>query len=218
MPRWLRVLGWLGAAAAAALLVWFWPSLRPICSHSISKAADFLARAGPWGPLLVACVPVLPVYVSPLPVWPVTVAAGARYGALSSTLLSLAGAAANSAINFALARKLGTRFVNRYLGPKWIQTAEKLEPLRFLGFSLLGRLMPISCSDLVACAAGISRIRMPTFLVVAVLGQAPAFYAYAFLGHELAAPSGSSLMSSLLLIMLAALALGGRRIWQRLLS
>lgn len=217
MPRWSRVFGWLGAAAAAALLLWLWPSLRPACSASINAAADLLVRAGPWGPLLVAFLPVLPAFISPLPVWPVTVAGGALYGAFSSTLLSLAGAAGNAAINFWLARKLGTRLANRFLSPKWIEAADRLGPLHFLGLSLVGRLMPISCSDLVAYAAGIGRISMPTFLMVAVLGQAPAFYAYALLGHELTAPSGSSLMSGLLLLLLVAVALGGRRLLQRLM-
>lgn len=216
--RWMKWLGWGLGTLLIGLGIWKWPMVGPFCSSSVSKAANLLARTGRWGPLLVAFVPTLPAFISPLPVWPMTVAGGALYGVIPATLLSLVGAATSAAINFVLARKLGVRLVKRFLGPKWIQAADKLRPLHFVGLSLVGRLMPIACSDLVAYAAGIGNISMPTFLGMAVLGQAPALFVYAFLGHDLVAARGASVMGTVVILLLVALALSGRRIWQRMVS
>lgn len=217
MPRRLRTLGWLAAALAAALVLWFWPSIRPAFSGGVSAAADLLSRTGPWGPSLVVLLQTLQAVISPLPSWPVTVAAGALYGALPGTLLSLAGGCLGAAVNFMLARRLGTPLVSRHLGPRWLQAAARLGPVHFLVLSLMGRLIPVASFDVVAYVAGISRISLPAFLAVAALGQAPALYAYAYVGRDLAAAQEASLVGSLLLLLLVALALGGRSLWQRLM-
>jgi len=217
MPRWLRVIGWLGSAAAAALLIWLWPSLRPAFSGGVSAAADLLSRTGRWGPPLVVLLQMLQAVISPLPSWPVTVAAGALYGALPGALLSLVGGCLGATLNFTLARRIGTPLVQRHLGPRWLQAAARLGPVHFLVLSLMGRLIPVASFDVVAYVAGISRISLPAFLGAAALGQAPALYAYAYVGRDLAAAREASLLGSLLLLLLVALALGGRRLWQRLM-
>jgi len=217
MPRWLRIVAWVGAALAVALLIWLWPSLRPAFSGGVSAAADLLSRTGRWGPPLVILLQMLQAVISPLPSWPVTVAAGALYGAWPGTLLSLTGACLGAALNFSLARRLGVPLVRRHLGPRWLQAAARLGPVHFLILSLMGRLIPVASFDVVAYVAGISRISLPAFLGVAALGQAPALYAYAYVGRDLAAAREASLAGSLVLLLLVVLALGGRRLWQRLM-
>lgn len=211
--RWLwgALLVALGAAA-----LWAWPLVRPAFSGGVQTAADLLARTGAWGPLVVIGLQTLQAVVSPLPSWPVTVAAGALYGPWAGTLYSLVGGTAGAAINFWLARRVGQPLVRRTLGERWVERAGRLGPVHFLVLSLFGRLIPIASFDAVAYVAGISRLSLQAFLGVAVLGQAPAFFAYAWFGSDLAAAQEAGLWGSLMFLLFLALILGGRRLWQRL--
>jgi uncharacterized membrane protein YdjX (TVP38/TMEM64 family) len=216
--RWKSAAGYAAGIAAATATIWLWPSIRPAFSGTMAAAADLLARTGPWGPLVVIGLQMVSAVVSPLPQWPVTVAAGALYGPLPGTLYALVGGTLGAAINFAIARRVGQPLVRRTLGEKWVQKAATLGPLHFFVLSLFGRLIPIASFDLVAYVAGISGIRLLTFLGVGALGQAPALFAYAWFGSDLAAAGRASLWSSLLLLLFIALILGGKRIWARLMA
>jgi uncharacterized membrane protein YdjX (TVP38/TMEM64 family) len=197
-------------------LLWAWPILRPAFSGGAQAAAGLLARTGPWGPLVVVGLQMLQAVISPLPSWPVTVAAGALYGPWAGTWYSLLGGTAGAAINFLIARRLGQPLVERTLGRRWVDRAAGLTPLHFLVLSLFGRLIPVASFDLVAYVAGIAGISLPAFLGVAAIGQAPAFFAYAWFGSDLAAASRAGLLSSAVLLLFVVLIALGKRLWQRL--
>lgn len=201
---------------AAALLVW--PSLRPFFRGGVQAAANLLGQAGPWGPLVVVGLQLLQAVISPLPSWPVTLAAGALYGSVAGTLLSLLGGMLGAAVNFLIARRLGQNLVRKSVGERWIDRAAHLRPVHFLLLSLFGRLIPIASFDVVAYLAGIGRISLPLFLGVALLGQAPAFFAYAYFGSDLAAANEVGLWGSLVMLLFVGLIVGGQRLWKRLSS
>jgi len=211
---WRRIMWGAVAVAVAGLTLWFWPVLRPAFSGGVRAAADLLARTGAWGPVVVIALQMLQAILSPLPAWPVTMAAGALYGPVLGTLYCLVGGTAGAAVNYLLARRLGQPLVRRTLGQVWIDRAGSLKPLHFLVLSLLGRLIPVASFDLVAYVAGISRIGLPVFLAVAALGQAPAYFTYAYFGSDLAAAKQAGLLSSAVLLLFVGLVLGGRRLWQ----
>lgn len=217
MSKRLRTAFWiLGSLAAGGAVLWIWPSLRPFFRGGVQAAADLLGATGPWGPLLVVGLQLLQAVISPLPAWPVTVAAGALYGPVWGTLLSLVGGLLGATANFWLARRIGQSLVRRTLGERWIDRASSLGPLHFLVLSLFGRLIPIASFDMVAYLAGISRISLPLFLAVATLGQAPAFFAYAYFGSDLTAAGEAGFWGSAVMLLFVALIIGGQRIWQRL--
>lgn len=211
-----RWLWWLLLLPAGGLLLWLWPVVRPAFSGGVAAAAGLLARTGAWGPLVVIALQMLQAIFSPLPSWPVTVAAGALYGPAAGTLYSLVGGTLGAAINFLLARRFGLPLVERHLGERWVKKAGTLGPLHFLVLALFGRLIPIASFDMVAYVAGISRLSLPTFLGVAAVGQAPAILTYAWFGSDLAAAGRASLLSSAVLLLFVALIVGGKRLWERL--
>ncbi|HEY3364122.1 MAG TPA: TVP38/TMEM64 family protein [Symbiobacteriaceae bacterium] len=206
---------WIVAAIAAVALLLVWPRVAPAFSGSVKAAADVLGRTGRWGPFVVVGLQLLQAVISPLPAWPVTVAAGALYGPWWGTLYSLIGGSIGAAVNFLLARRLGVPLVRRTLGETWVQRAGRLGALHFLVLSLLGRLIPVVSFDAVAYIAGISRMELAPFLGVATLGQAPAFFAYAYFGSDLAAARGAGLQGSLLMLLFVGLIAGGRHVWQK---
>lgn len=207
---------WLLTGVLIGIVLWAWPWIRPAFRGGVQAAASLLAGAGGWGPLLVVGLQVLQSVVSPLPGWPITVAAGATYGPVLGTLYSLVGGSVGAAVNFTIARRLGQALVRRTLGDRWVALAGRLSPLHFLLLSLFGRLIPIASFDAVAYLAGISQVGLLLFLGVAVLGQAPAFLAYAFFGSDLAAAQSAGYWGSGLLLLFLVLIVAGRKLWQRM--
>jgi uncharacterized membrane protein YdjX (TVP38/TMEM64 family) len=196
----------------AGLLLWAWPYLQPAFSGSVVAAADLLGRTGSWGPLLVIGLQVLQAVISPLPSWPITVAAGALYGPVQGTLFALLGGTAGAAINWVLARRWGRPWVARRLPAPWLAKVDHLTPLHFLLLSLLGRLIPVASFDLVAYLAGLSSLGLLPFLAVAAVGQAPALFTYAWLGADLAQAQSASLIASLILLLFIGLSLLAKRL------
>jgi len=207
---------WVGVGLLLAGALVAWPFVRPLFSGGAAAAAGLLGRTGAWGPLVVVGLQMLQAIISPLPSWPVTMAAGALYGPVAGTLYSLAGGTAGAAFNFLLARRVGQPLVSRTLGERWVERAGRLGLLHFFVLTLFGRLIPIASFDMVAYLAGISRVGLFAFLGVAVLGQAPALLAYAWFGSDLAAANQAGLLSSGVLLMFVLLILGGKRLWARL--
>lgn len=206
----------LGLAVMGAVIILTWPVVRPAFSGGALAMSALLASTGRFGPAVVVGLQVLQAVISPLPSWPVTVAAGALYGPMAATLLALVGGTAGAAINFGLARWLGVPLVRRVAGQVWVERAGRLGLLHFFGLSLFGRLIPVASFDVVAYVGGISQVRLLPFLGVAALGQAPAFFAYAYFGSDLAAARDAGLTGSLLMLLFAALILGGGRLWRRI--
>jgi uncharacterized membrane protein YdjX (TVP38/TMEM64 family) len=208
--RWLK---WLGLALLGVGVVVAWPYVRPIFSGGAAAAAGLLGRTGPYGPLVVIGLQMLQAVISPLPSWPVTMAAGALYGPVPGTVYSLVGGTLGAAINFLLARRVGQPWVARTLGEQWVERAGGLTPLHFFVLTLFGRLIPIASFDVVAYLAGISRVRLPVFLGVAALGQGPALLAYAWFGRDLALANQAGLLGSLVVLMFVGLVVWGKRVW-----
>lgn len=208
--RWFK---WIGLVALGAGILLAWPYVRPAFSGGAAVAATLLSQTGAWGPLVVIGLQMLQAVISPLPSWPVTMAAGALYGPVPGTLYSLLGGTLGAAINFMLARRIGQPLVERKLGERWVKQVHRLTPLHFFVLTLFGRLIPIASFDVVAYLAGISRVGLATFLGVAALGQGPALLAYAWFGRDLAAASQAGLLSSIVLLLFVGLMVGGKRLW-----
>lgn len=206
-----RILQGTFLLAAAGALLWCWPLIQPVFSGSVVAAADLLGRTGGWGPFLVIGLQVLQAIISPLPSWPITVAAGALYGPVPATLYALVGGTAGAAVNWALARRWGRPWVAKRLPAAWLERVDQFGPVHFLLLSLLGRLIPIASFDLVAYLAGLSSLGLVSFLTVAAVGQAPALFTYAWLGADLAKAQSASLVVSLVLLLFVGLSLLAKR-------
>lgn len=202
----------VGALGLGALLLWGWPIVQPAFSGSVTAAAGLLGRTGRAGPAVVVGLQLLQAVISPLPSWPITVAAGALYGPLWATLYALVGGTVGAGINWALARRWGRPWADRKLPAKWVARVDQLSPLHFLVLCLLGRLIPVASFDLVAYLAGLSRLRLWSFLAIATVGQAPALFTYALFGADLARAQSASLLSSLILLLFVGLSFLAKRL------
>lgn len=183
MRRWW---GFVAAALLAALWLWAWPLLQPFFTGGAQVAAALLARLGPWGPLTVIGLQVLQAVISPLPSWPVTVAAGALYGTGAGAFYAWIGGTLGACLNFWLARAYGRPFAAKHVAPRWLAWADRLGPWHIGLSTVVVRLVPFVSFDMVAYVAGVSRVRFGPFLLAILLGQLPGVATYAFLGRDLA--------------------------------
>jgi len=85
-----------------------------------------------------------------------------------------------------LARMLGYKFVQ-----KWLKMTTKLGRIDQISgdhgftFILIARLLPIISFDAISMLAGLSSIRLGTFLIATGIGQIPGTLLYVILGHDL---------------------------------
>lgn len=184
MRRWVGLIVLAGLAGA---WLWLWPAIAPFFAGGAQTAAAILARLGPWGPLAVIGLQVLQAVFSPLPSWPVTLAAGALYGTVAGAAYALVGGMLGASINFWLARVYGKPFVTRAVGERWVQWAERITVWHIALATVVVRFLPFMSFDVVAYVAGISRISFSPFAAAILVGQIPGLVAYAFLGNDLAA-------------------------------
>lgn len=178
-----RTLGIVALAVmAAAVLAWALGALDPLLQRFEPEALRALvARAGPWGPVLVIGLMCLAVVASPLPSAPIAVAAGAAYGDWLGTALVAAGAVLGATIAFLIARYLGRDAVRRLLG-RAIDRGLLGSQNALTLIVFVSRLMPFVSFDAISYAAGLSVLHLWRFVIATVAGIMPASFVLAHLG------------------------------------
>lgn len=88
----------------------------------------------------------------------------------------------SAALRFGLARLWGRPLVERVASPAALQRADALFE-RYGAFAvLLGRLLPLTAFDLLSYAAGLTPMRVRSFLVATAVGMTPATFLMAAAG------------------------------------
>ena len=128
-----------------------------------------------WGiaaPLIFIGAQVLQVMVFIIPGETVQVAGGYLFGFLGGLGLTTLGIAIGSAINFHLARALGTPFVTRFFNADQVHKLERIaaSPRAQIGFFLLF-VIPGIPKDILCYVAGLSPMRFFYFLGVSMVGR-----------------------------------------------
>lgn len=167
---------------AAAVLAWGLGAFDAIQQRFEPEALRaIVARAGPWGPVLVVGLMCLAVVASPLPSAPIAVAAGAAYGDWLGTALVATGAVLGATIAFLIARFLGRDAVRRLLGHDidrgLLGSQNALTLIVFVS-----RLMPFVSFDAISYAAGLSVLHLWRFILATTAGIMPASFVLAHLG------------------------------------
>lgn len=114
------------------------------------------------------------VVVTVLPGQVIQIAGGYFYGFFLSMLLSIAGITCGSGIAFMIARMLGQRPVALIFGEqKFLKYKEMLDTKKAHMIIFLLYLIPGFPKDMLAYAAGVSRMRFTTFIVLSMVGRLP---------------------------------------------
>lgn len=145
-----------------------------------------LAALGPTAPVGFVLLQALQVIIAPIPGQILAGVAGAFFGALPGTVYSLMGVVAGSTIVFIFTRRIGRCAVQRLFDlDRFSRLDEHLTDggggirLLFAAF-----LLPTFPDDLLCFAAGLSDIRLRTFIMLVLIGRAPTFALAAYAGSN----------------------------------
>lgn len=127
----------------------------------------------------------------PVPTTAIMAALGLVYGPLIGGLVAAAGSIASGLIGYGVGRHLGRPVVRRLLGGKAVAEGDRLFANVGGWMVALSRWLPV-VSEVVACMAGLARMRFAIFLAALVCGSVPLAFLFAAIGE---AGSGSPLLT-----------------------
>lgn len=203
---------WLAGGALAvfvllsAAIVWFIG--RPMLRF-VSEPEQFrlwVASHGFWGRAAYVGMVFLQVVVAVIPGEPLEIGGGYAFGALWGTLLCLLGAVLGSVAVFLLVRRLGLPLVEVFFPPdklrklRFLQTSPRRDALFALIFTVPG-----TPKDLLCYAAGLTDMKLSTWLLLCSVGRIPSILTSTLGGSAL----GLQNYTFAVVVFLATLAVSG---------
>jgi uncharacterized membrane protein YdjX (TVP38/TMEM64 family) len=158
-----------------------------------------IAQLGVWGPIAIVLLLASAIVWSPIPSAPIALAAGAVYGQFWGTVYVLIGAELGAISAFAIARLLGHEAMKKRLG-------EHLSLGRFgsqnslMAIVFVTRLLPFISFDAVSYAAGLTSLDTWRFAIATLAGIAPASFALAYFGGEMASGNTQRIVTTVTLL------------------
>jgi uncharacterized membrane protein YdjX (TVP38/TMEM64 family) len=169
----------LGLAVALLLPFLFWGELFT----QWFTGAEGLMWLQSWGRWTWAAVLVLLVgdLFLPVPATPMMSAAGYLYGVWLGGLLSATGSFLSGLLAYGLCRRFGRAAAARLAGDAELARGEALFQERGAWLVALSRWLPL-LPEVVACLAGLARMRFAVFTAALACGSVPLGFTYAAIG------------------------------------
>jgi uncharacterized membrane protein YdjX (TVP38/TMEM64 family) len=154
-------------------------------AEKIERLREFFAGFGAAAPLVYFLLVTAEVVVAPIPGLMLYAPGGVIFGAFWGGAISLAGNVAGAGVACVVARSLGgDRLAHWFAEEKMARVRTGLEQYGgWLVFLL--RLNPLTSSDVVSYAAGLTEIPVRTVMLATAAGMAPLCFAQAWLAESL---------------------------------
>lgn len=129
---------------------------------------------GIWSRLAFIGMVMLQVIIALIPGEPLEIGAGYAFGAVEGTLLCMAGITLGSILIFVLVRRFGVKLVEAFFSVekihslKFLQNEKRLTTISFIVF-----LLPGTPKDLLSYFAGLTPMRLSTWIVIASVARIP---------------------------------------------
>jgi uncharacterized membrane protein YdjX (TVP38/TMEM64 family) len=177
----------------AAFLVLFFSihhHLQKTCLILVGESLDDIRNLiQSWGvaaPLMSIILMILQAVIAPLPAFLITATNGLVFGVYWGTIISWTGAMCGALLSFMMSRLFYNSFSDKVLSHrKGIEYIERLGSRYGFRVILTARLLPFISFDFVSYAAGLSRIKIRSFLSATGIGMLPATIVYTVFGFEM---------------------------------
>lgn len=163
-----------------------------------------ITDAGIWGVLAYIAVIALAVVMSPIPGAPLTIAAGAVWGAVPAGIYSVIGGFTGSLIAYFVGRTLGRSAVKALTGKIVYFSKDKGEWL-LGGLIFVTRLLPVLSFDLISYASGLTGLSVPIYASSTLLGMIPSTLLLTYLGDAFTIGARSAIVLSVVFVLLLVL-------------
>lgn len=168
-------------AAFLTIFIWNWLS-----SFSQEGMRDYIQSFGAAGWLVFLGLQFLQVFIALIPGELLESVAGFAFGPLWGTVLCYAGVAAATALVFLLTRRFGVKLVEVFISRekinqlRFLNTEKKRDVLIFVIFFIPG-----TPKDLLTYFAGLTDIKLTTFLAISMVARIPSVLSSTVGGHLL---------------------------------
>ena len=135
----------------------------------------WVEQHGILGRMVYMLIVFLQVVIALIPGEPVEIAGGYAFGAVEGTLLYLGAAVLGSLVVFLLVRRFGTRLLEVFFSKEKIESLKILKTSRkraVLFFFIF--MIPGTPKDLLCYYAGLTDMKLGTFLLINIIGRLPA--------------------------------------------
>lgn len=136
-----------------------------------------------------------------IPVTILTIIAGSLYGPVYGFILAMASILISSNVAFFISRYLGKSFVEKLLKHRAEKINLKIEKNGFK-IILIMRMSGVFPLDIVAYAAGLTKVKYRDFILATMLGVIPETFSFSFMGHNINNPLSSGFILSIVLVAL----------------
>ena len=132
-----------------------------------------IQNLGLWGPVVIFILLVLQVFLAFIPGQALMIACGYIYGFWFGFLLSWFSLFAGGQAAFALARRCGRPFAERWISPEVLSKWDKAAAGQGVGFYALSLVLPIFPNDAMCYVAGLGKIKSHRFTIANSLACSP---------------------------------------------
>ena len=132
-------------------------------------------------PILFAAM-IVQALAIPIPSEFVLICGGAAFGLLSGWLVGALGSVVAAFIGFYISKKGGRSVAIRFVGERGIEFADNWFNRWGVWAVLLGRVAPFIPFDVISYSAGLTKMKIRSFMIPTVMGTLPRAFFYAFLG------------------------------------
>lgn len=145
----------------------------------------YILSFGVWAPLISFALMVFQSVMAPLPAFLITFANAALFGWLWGAALSWTSAMAGALLCFYIARFLGREVVEKLTSKMALESVDAFFEKHGVYAILIARLLPFISFDVISYAAGLTSMRLSSFVIATGIGQLPATLVYSYAGEML---------------------------------
>jgi len=180
---------------------------------------DFLEKYKNLGPLPGILLPFIEAFFPFLPLFVFVLANGAAYGLLKGFLYSWIGASLGSICVSNIVRRLGHKsFIQKIKKNKQVKWVTSWVEKRGFGLLFILLCFPFTPSALIDVVAGLSRLKMKTYMLAVLLGKAVMIFSIAYVGSSIVEFAKNPLKTIIIIICIVTFWLVGKLLEKRILK
>lgn len=159
--------------------------MNSLLSGNLSEVVSEIQSFGYWGWVIFFLFIVLECVLAPFPPFILYIAGGSVFGGLAAGILGTIANAIGAAIAFSLSRIYGRRWAREKIPESVMEKVEKyIKKYGSVSIFLL-RVNPLTSTDLISYAAGLTKMKFGKFLFWTTIALMPSIFVQAYLGQEI---------------------------------
>lgn len=157
-----------------------------LAGNSLADIKGLILSWGLAAPLMSIILMTLQAIIAPLPAFLITAANGLVFGVFWGTVISWTGAMCGALVSFMMSRLFYKSFSKKLPARrKGIEYLDRLSNKYGFRVVLTARLLPFISFDFISYAAGLSTIKVRSFMAATGIGMLPATIVYTVFGFEM---------------------------------